>query len=231
MDEFIVQKLADLSKERSQYYQEVFTAKLSTMLQSDPAEAEYREIETAVKKLREDIAAQVRNLREADSTIRRFIQEDISAMSEALQKQEQALQRIKDERNGKQQINQELDEVRRVLLSFAEFAKTASPEVMVTLIQSVVDRIYIVTADGITKCHIYLKGCPDEDYSNLIGTADYISICAILIPVVSHLCDCDRYRELHPYLCRDAAAAGVRGNHAETGPRGGNGQGKDHQSL
>ena len=98
MDEFIVQKLADLSKERSQYYQEVFTAKLSTMLQSDPAEAEYREIETAVKKLREDIAAQVRNLREADSTIRRFIQEDISAMSEALQKKEQALQQIKDER-------------------------------------------------------------------------------------------------------------------------------------
>ena len=218
MDEFIVQKLADLSKERSQYYQEVFTAKLSTMLQSDPAEAEYREIETAVKKLREDIAAQVRNLREADSTIRRFIQEDISAMSEALQKQEQALQRIKDERNGKQQINQELDEVRRVLLSFAEFAKTASPEVLVTLIQSVVDRIYIVTADGITKCHIYLKGCPDEDYSNLIGTAGYISICAILIPVVSHLCDCDRYRELHPHLRRDAAAAGLRSAHGRAGP-------------
>lgn len=195
MDEFIVQKLADLSSERSQYYQEVFTAKLSAMLQSDPAEAEYREIEMEVKKLREDIAAQVRNLREADSTIRRFIQEDISAMSEALQKQEQALQRIEDERNGKQQINQELDEVRKALLSFTEFAKTASPEVLVTLIQSVVDRIYIVTADGVTKCHIYLKGCPDEDYSDLIGTADYISICAILIPVVSCLCDCDRYRE------------------------------------
>lgn len=99
----------------------------------------------------------------------------------------------------KQQINQELDEVRKALLSFAEFAKTASPEILVTLIQSVVDRIYIVTADGVTKCHIYLKGCPDEDYSDLIGTADYISICAILIPVVSRLCDCSRYREHHPF--------------------------------
>lgn len=231
MDEFIVQKLADLSNERSQYYREVFTAKLGAMLQSDPAEAEYREIEQEVKKLREDIAAQVRNLREADSTIRRFIQEDISAMSEALQKQEQALQRINDERNGKQQINQELDEVRKALLSFAEFAKTASPEVLVTLIQSVVDRIYIVTADGVTKCHIYLKGCPDEDYSDLIGTADYISICAILIPVVSRLCDCGRYRELHPHLCRGAAAASVCHDHARAGPGRRDRQGKNHTGL
>ena len=152
-------------------------------------------------------------------------------MSEALQKQEQALQRINDERSGKQQINQELDEVRKSLLSFAEFAKTASPEVLVTLIQSVVDRIYIVTADGVTKCHIYLKGCPDEGYSDLIGTADYISICAILIPVVSRLCDCGRYRERNPLRGGAPALGGVRPAHGGSGARGAGGPGQADQGL
>lgn len=206
MDEYIVEKLAELSNEHSEYYREVFLAKLSALLHSDPTEAEYRNISQKIDKLQADIAAQVRNLREADASIRKFIQEDIASMSQELQKQESALQSMREERGDKQKISSELEIVRQSLISFSGFAKTATPEVLVTLIQSLVDRIYVVTDNNITRCHIYLKGCVDEDYSEIIGVADYISLCAILIPVATLMCDCDRGRERHSHLCRGATA-------------------------
>ena len=202
MDEFIVEKLAELSGKDNEYYQEVFLTKLTSLLRSDPMEAECRNISQNVEKLKSDIAAQVRNLREADSSIKKFIQEDLAAMSQELQKQEAALQHMQEEREDKQNISSDLEKVRQSLFSFSEFAKTATPEILVTLIQSLVDRVYVVTHNDITKCHIFLKGCPDGDYSDLIGAADYISLCAILIPIMIRMCDCDRGREHRAYQSR-----------------------------
>ena len=50
------------------------------------------------------------------------------------------------------------------LLSFAEYAKDAQPEVLVTLIQTIVERIYIVDKDDERYSHIFIKGCSGEDY-------------------------------------------------------------------
>ena len=60
------------------------------------------------------------------------------------------------------------------LLSFAEYAKDAQPEVLVTLIQTIVERIYIVDKDDERFCHIFIKGCTDEDYTGFFQTAGYI---------------------------------------------------------
>ena len=51
------------------------------------------------------------------------------------------------------------------LLSFAEYAKDVQPEVLVTLVQMIVERIYIVDKDDERYCHIFLKGCTGEDYT------------------------------------------------------------------
>ena len=60
------------------------------------------------------------------------------------------------------------------LLSFAEYAKDAQPEVLVTLIQTIVERFYIVDKDDERFCHIFIKGCTDEDYTGFFQTAGYI---------------------------------------------------------
>ena len=60
------------------------------------------------------------------------------------------------------------------LLSFAEYAKDAQPEVLVTLIQTIVERIYIVDKDDERYCHIFIKGCSGEDYTGFFQTAGYI---------------------------------------------------------
>lgn len=60
------------------------------------------------------------------------------------------------------------------LLSFAEYAKDAQPEVLVTLIQTIVERIYIVDKDDERYCHIFIKSCSGEDYTGFFRTAGYI---------------------------------------------------------
>ena len=57
----------------------------------------------------------------------------------------------------------DLEMTKERLLSFAEYAKDAQPEVLVTLIQTIVERIYIVDKDDERYCHIFIKGM---DYSD-----------------------------------------------------------------
>ena len=68
----------------------------------------------------------------------------------------------------------DLEMTKERLLSFAEYAKDAQPEVLVTLIQTIVERIYIVDRDDERSCHIFIKGCTGEDYTGFFQTAGYI---------------------------------------------------------
>ena len=89
----------------------------------------------------------------------------------------------------------ELNGMKKRLLSFEEFAKDAQPEVLFTLIHSIVERIYITTDGSTQKCHVYIKGCATEDYSDVLGAVGYIKQESAL-PVVSYMppmCDLDYY--------------------------------------
>ncbi len=194
LDELIVESLSGLCDEHNPYYRELFETKISNLIQSNSREAEYRETSMRIEKLRADIAAQVRNMREADATIRQYIQDDIAELSVELQKQELVLQRLSDDQNGNQQISRDVAEVKKRLLSFSDFAKGATAEMLVTLIQTLIERIYITTEDGVRKCHVIIKGCSAEDYSDILGAADYISVYTILAAAWI-MCDCVRGRE------------------------------------
>lgn len=215
LDEFVVQKIASISQENSEYYHDIFEAKLSEYVRSDAEDLEYTMLKKTIEKLNADIAAQVRNLREADAAVRKFIQDDISALTQELSKQESALQRMNDERSNGVELAQDISEVRQKLFSFAEFAKTAKPEVLVTLLQTVVERIYITYDNGIPQCHIYLKGCLKEDYTPLFGTAEYIGIIMVL-PMFKTMCDSDRGRKCDPFSSRTSTQRRMRCNYAQT---------------
>ena len=68
----------------------------------------------------------------------------------------------------------DLEMTKERLFSFAEYAKDAQPEVLVTLIQTIVERIYIVDKDDERYCHIFINGCSGEDYTGFFQTAGYI---------------------------------------------------------
>ena len=81
----------------------------------------------------------------------------------------------------------DLEMTKERLLSFAEYAEDAQPEVLVTLIQTIVERIYIVDKDDERFCHIFIKCCTDEDYTGFFQTAGCIE--QKTIPV----CDSEQY--------------------------------------
>ena len=81
----------------------------------------------------------------------------------------------------------DLEMTKERLLSFAEYAKDAQPEVLVTLIQTIVERIYIVDKDDERYCHIFIKGCSEEDYTGFFQTAGYIE------QKTTPVCDSEQY--------------------------------------
>ena len=60
-------------------------------------------------------------------------------------------------------------------MSFGKYAEDAQPDVLVTLIQSFVERIYIVDENDERYCHIFIKGCTKEDYEEFFRATGYIS--------------------------------------------------------
>ena len=71
--------------------------------------------------------------------------------------------------------------------SFAYSAKDVQPEILVTLIQTIVERIYIVDKDDERFCHIFIKGCTGEDYTGFFQTAGYIE------QKTTPVCDSEQY--------------------------------------
>lgn len=60
-----------------------------------------------------------------------------------------------------------------------------------TLIQSFVERIYIVNKNDERYCHIFIKGCTKEDYDEFFRTTGYISGARETGTITSKLYVCD----------------------------------------
>lgn len=204
LDEFVIHSLSSLQEEYSDYYRQLLENRVASMIRTDQSEKEYQETKKAIERLNADIAAQVRNLREADDALKRFIQDDIKELTDELAKREAALRRMEDTQSENQYLVHELNGMKKRLLSFEEFAKDAQPEALFTLVHSIVDRIYITTDGTKQKCQVYIKGCATEDYSDVLGAAGYIEE-EPLLPVVSYMppmCDLDYYSILFKPLHR-----------------------------
>ena len=208
LDEFVIHSLSSLQEEHSDYYRQLLENRVASMIRTDQSEKEYQETKKAIERLNADIAAQVRNLREADDALKRFIQDDIKELTDELAKREAALRRMEDTQSENQYLVHELNGMKKRLLSFEEFAKDAQPEALFTLVHSIVDRIYITTDGTKQKCQVYIKGCATEDYSDVLGAAGYIEE-EPLLPVASYvppMCDLDYYSIInlfnHPLLPR-----------------------------
>lgn len=198
LDEFVVAQLSNLSDESAVYYNTIFNEKLQNLIANDETETEYRETTKAIEKTKTAIAAQVRNMREADEYLRKFIEADIAEMNKDLEKLEKDLSRIQESKADSALMLHEFNEVRKKLLSFAEYAKDAQPEELVNLISTVVERIFITTENDKRVCHIFVKGCTTEDYTDLFGAADYIT--DNNNPLIFNMCDSEQCRENYVIL-------------------------------
>ena len=174
LDEFVVQQLSDLSDENSERFKCILEIKIEEVLEQSQTVQEHNLIKKKHDKLKADIAAQTRNLREANGSIKQFIQEDLQSLAEELREAERQISKLDEGRKNNMIAIRDMEMTKERLLSFAEYAKDAQPEVLVTLIQTIVERIYIVDKDDERYCHIFIKGCSGEDYTGFFRTAAYI---------------------------------------------------------
>ena len=133
----------------------------------------------------------MKNLREADDNLKRFIQEDVKGLTDELSETEKLLQKLEDSRQSQMYAVRDIEEIKERLLYFVKYAKDAQPDVLVTLIQSFVEQIYIVDENDERYCHIFIKGCTKEDYDEFFRATDYISGARETGTITSKLLLCD----------------------------------------
>lgn len=93
----------------------------------------------------------------------------------------------------------DIEEIKERLLSFGKYAENAAPDVLVTLIQTFVEHIYITDENDERHCHIFIKGCSKEDYDDFFRATGYIENTQATGAVTSVLpvCDSDECCKYH----------------------------------
>lgn len=67
---------------------------------------------------------------------------------------ETLLQKLEDSKRSQMYAIRDTEEIKERLLSFGKHAENAAPDVLVTLIQTFVERIYITNENDERHCHI-----------------------------------------------------------------------------
>lgn len=203
LDEFVVKQLSNLSDEDSEYFVKLLNQKASDIFKNTHNEQELIELKKKKTQLEAAISNQVKNLREADDNLKRFIQEDVKGLTDDLSETEKLLQKLEDSRQSQMYAVRDIEEIKERLLSFEKYAKDAQPDVLVTLIQSFVERIYIVDENDERYCHIFIKGCTKEDYDEFFRATGYISGARETVTITHKLPLCDSDKCCKRYKCYD----------------------------
>ena len=193
LDEFVVKQLSNLSDEDSEYFTELLNQRASDIFKNSQNEQELTELKKKKAQLETAISNQVKNMRDAGDDLKRFIQKDIQDLSNELREIGILLEKLEGSKLNQMYAVRNIEEIKERLLSFGKYAEDAQPDVLVTLIQAFVERIYIVDENDERYCHIFIKGCTKEDYDEFFRATGYISGTRENGNITSklHLCDSD----------------------------------------
>ena len=124
-------------------------------------------------------------------------------MAAEIAEKRKLLSRIEANSANDQQHIQDYEQVKQTILSLGELLKTAETQEIVALINTVIERIYVTRNGKEEICHIFIKGCQQENYEEFFAerTAENGG---------EFLCDPMVGREHHPHHGRGAAAPGLQ---------------------
>lgn len=207
MDEYILEWLSSISNEESDYYLGKIQSQIDELLKTDKREQEIRETKREIEKLERQIQTQVKNMREAPAVTRPYLEADINSIASEIALKRKQLARIETTASNDLQHIRDFEEIKQIIGSLDKLLETASPQEIIGLINSVIERVYVTRDGKEQRCHIYIKGCDTESYDDFFahsGTLEGQN------QVSTELCDSDECRQLHSYLCRRSAARRMR---------------------
>lgn len=230
MDSFVLEKMATVADEASGYYTQILDTKMESLIRSDSNERDLASAKTKMEKIQADIAAQVRNMREADENIRSFIQADISQLSEELSKTRDLIVRLEDAKSSESKSAKGLGEIKKIIFSFPAFIESSAYEEKLSLLNTVIERIIILDHGNEQICHIFVKGTPKDKYDDFF-VGGYLSPEFLTDTRKPQMCNRDRDSKRHPLRRRHGAAAGLRPAYGPPGARGAHRPGQAHPRL
>lgn len=96
----LIKQLSTLSDEDSEYFVKLLKQKASDIFKSSQNEQELIELKKRKAQLETAISNQVKNLREVDENLKRFIQEDVKGLTDELSEIEKLLQKLENSRQS-----------------------------------------------------------------------------------------------------------------------------------
>ena len=201
MDSFVLEKMATVADEASGYYTQILDTKMESLIRSDSNERDLASAKTKMEKIQADIAAQVRNMREADENIRSFIQADISQLSEELSKTRDLIVRLEDAKSSESKSAKGLGEIKKIIFSFPAFIESSAYEEKLSLLNTVIERIIILDHGNEQICHIFVKGTPKDKYDDFF-VGGYLSPEFLTDTRKPQMCNRDRDSKVDTTGCR-----------------------------
>lgn len=203
MDEYIVERLSHLSDSGDKDYIEEIQNEIKSLLKGNGSEKDIETLKKAIEKLEKSIKAQVKSLRTATDSTRQYIQADIDEMAKEIEEKKKVLHKLDAQNMEQSEHLKDLEGIIYTANHFEELVKGKEPEVVIGVIKSIIDRVYITQEGEESKCHLFIKGNKTESYDDFFVCSD------TSIDVESQMCDSEKYRELHPYLCWRTASSGM----------------------
>ena len=202
LDEYVVSELAKLKEEDNQYVK-LIKAEAKKLKASDKNEQDILTLKKDIEKLEQDIMLQVKNLRDVSDALRPYVQADMDNMAKEIADKKKKLQKLDAIEKQRSDQYSDLSKTLEIAMNFERMTKDEDPEVIVSIIRSIVERIIVTQEGKDSNVHLFLKGQPGENYDDFFADSD------TLIDAESRsdeLCDSEGCRKLHPYLCRSPDA-------------------------
>ena len=171
LDEYVVSELAKLKEEDNQYVK-LIKAEAKKLKASDKNEQDILTLKKDIEKLEQDIMLQVKNLRDVSDALRPYVQADMDNMAKEIADKKKKLQKLDAIEKQRSDQYSDLSKTLEIAMNFERMTKDEDPEVIVSIIRSIVERIIVTQEGKDSNVHLFLKGQPGENYDDFFADSD-----------------------------------------------------------
>lgn len=158
LDTFVINTICNMSNPDSYYYKLLNDDKALVAVRSSELALSILDTQKQIGQIKKDIESQVRNLRSASDVVKKVICGDIESLTQNIEQKNALLSKLKEEQQQKERQSVDIEEVKKIIMSFPTLVKLMPYEQQLELIQKIISHV-VVLGDDI---HIYLKGTESD---------------------------------------------------------------------
>lgn len=181
LDQFVLDAICKMSDPATEYYQKLMSSELALQSKNSDTNAELKQLRQTEERLQREIEGQTKNLRLAPDATKMLLMEDLECLAKQMVACQSRRQELQDTKLEQGQTTALFEKAKEIILSFPRLLEALSYQNKLELVQKIIVRVYVAeNAEGDDEVHIFLKGSPDEDYTDFFtGEHDLPPACVI----------------------------------------------------